>query len=272
MMSSSTRACRRKCCFAVILILTVGTAMIAMAWQQQQPKIHPNRRQAIQESILKAVGGGLVVATWHPNAAMAASGDNNNNNEFVAFDVNPFKFEIPKSWNVIVKPNPKKPPKDGKIFSALDFGTGAVLTVVQEQVCSKTDYALMEKQCDLVAGGTTIFNKETFSKDVTKLLRRHDDRDNVALQGTTALDRVDMDNDDEAKKFNVFATTSIPTGGTYKDQIGLDQPYMISRLVQGQVRLVDNDRIFSLWLSAPSDEWRKPVDGTRLLQVWASVE
>lgn len=216
--------------------------------------------------MIQQIGGvsSLLTTIIAPQIAQAAGEE-----EFVPYSVAPFSFEIPKSWNVIVKPGSN--PKDGKLFSALDFGTGAVVTVVQEQICSRADYALNEKkQCDIVEGETPPFGSSTFSKDVTKLLRRHDDRDNAALQGTTQLDQVEAITD---ATFKTFATTTIPTGGTYQDRMGLDQPYVITRTVQSQV-VVDkeNNRVLSLWLSAPTDEWRKPVVGTKLLQVWASVK
>ena len=87
------------------------------------------------------------------------------------------------------------------------------------------------------------------------------------------LDRVEKLGSKGSRSFNVFASTSLPTGGTYQDRMGLDQPYMITRTVQSQVRVdeYNNERILSLWLSAPSDEWRKPLVGTKLLQVWASI-
>ena len=30
--------------------------------------------------------------------------------------------------------------------------------------------------------------------------------------------------------------------------------------------------LLTLWLSAPSDEWQKPVMGTKLNQIWRSVK
>jgi hypothetical protein len=227
-----------------------------------QPVASSSRRQVLERFTAPGLLS-LCTIIASPEIASAAAEE-----EFVSMAVAPFSFEIPKSWKVIVKPN--STPKDGKLFSALDLGTGAVLTIVQEQICSRAEYALNDKQCDLVAGESPTFGPETFSKDVTKLLRRHDDRDNVALQGISTLDRVQVQS---GETFQVFSTTTIPTGGTYQDRMGLDQPYVLTRTVQSQVR-VDNpsSRVYSLWLSAPTDEWRKPIVGTRILQVWTSVK
>jgi len=254
-----TKTRRHKLVWMLILV-----ASPALAWQ---PQIHPNRRQAIQTIL-----AGCVAA---PRTVSAAAVD-----EFVPYSVAPFSFEIPKSWKVTVKPSPGKP-KDGKVFSALDSETGAVLTVVQEQICSRTDYALNEKKCDLVGGdgsGSSVFAEATFDQDVTKLLRRYNDRDNVVIegypysviQGTTALDRVERDA--LPGSFQAFITSSIPTGGTYLGKDAREQPYATTRTVQSRVRVVDNDRVMSVWLSAPTDEWRKPLVGTQLLQVWGSIQ
>lgn len=265
---------------------------------QSIPRVNipSNRREIIQQSI-KSVAGACVAASWmsspmmRPSVANAATESTNvatTTGDFVSYTVDPFTFELPKSWKVIVNKRPsaatdgttKKKATGGKIFSAIDFSTGAVVTVVEEKICSPAEYASDNVQCDIVAsnGGTTAdvlpfsSSTTTLSKDLSKLLIRHDDRDNVALQGTTALDSVEAAKT-KASSWDVFATTTIPTGGTYRDGMGIDQPSMMTRTVQTKVVKSDDNpnMVMSLWLTAPSDEWGKPATGMKLRQSWKSI-
>uniref|UniRef100_A0A7S1ZIT9 Uncharacterized protein n=1 Tax=Ditylum brightwellii TaxID=49249 RepID=A0A7S1ZIT9_9STRA len=85
----------------------------------------------------------------------------------------------------------------------------------------------------------------------------------------------------------------MPSGGTYRDSMGIYRPSTIDRNVKAKAVVVNDDnrndsttttapsseslgaagtRILSLWLSAPSDEWQKPVMGIKLNQIWSSVK
>ena len=256
-----------------------------------------SRREIIQQGITSVAGACIAATSWgsSPSATNAATESTNaatNTGDFVSYTVEPFTFELPKSWKVIVnkKPNAatdgiaKKKATDGKLFSAMDFSTGAVVTVVEEKICSPVEYASNNVQCDIVAsnGGTADalpFSSSitSLSKDFSKLLIRHDDRDNAALQGTTALDSVETVESSikttKASSWDVFATTTIPTGGTYRDGMGFDQPSMMTRTVQTKVVKSDDNSnsVMSLWLTAPTDEWGKPATGMKLRQSWKSI-
>lgn len=233
-------------------------------------KMLEERRQVLQNLVTTAGSAAIGLVGFSPPAKAA-------DESFIDYHVPPFSFELPKSgWKVLVKPNNSKI-TGPKIFSALDFNTGAVLTVVEEKPCAPAQFAgvtggAAKQRCDMLLPSVEdkiLFSETTLSKDISKLLVRYDDRDNAALQGTTSLDSIEAKN--YSKSLDLVATTTIPTGGTYKDTLGLDRPYTILRKVQARVVIL-NDIVFSLWLSAPMDEWRKPVTGARLLQIWASVE
>jgi hypothetical protein len=143
-----------------------------------------------------------------------------------------------------------------------------------------------------------LFSEEsTRAKDVTKLLIRHDDRDNAVLQGTSQLQSYTKGDGngkgDDDGVVELMATTVLPSGGTYRDTMGLDQPSTITRMVKAKAKVVailappqkDSDSsstpkptttttstdVYSVWLSAPEDEWQNPAMGTRLRQTWESV-
>ena len=267
---------------------------------KEQPQYGPtncalNRRQVLQQSISStAVAAGWISSyqvVLPPSVTNAATESiTTTTDDFVSYTVDLFTFELPKSWKVIVNKKssaatdtqPKQKKTDGKLFSAIDFATGAVVTVVEEQICSPAEYAVDIKKCDIVAstGGEAatmpFSSSSTLSKDISKLLIRHDDRDNAALQGITALESVEAaDNDSRTKvsSWNVFATTNIPAGGTYKDGMGADQPNMIARRVQTKVVKEDDNpqRVVSLWLTAPTDDWGKPATGLKLRQSWKCI-
>lgn len=250
----------------------------AMAWQPASPP--PPRPPKLSErrhvlNSLIAVAGSVSGFSSFSTCTNAAGATD----EFVSYEVSPFSFDLPNSgWKALVKPNN---PKGPKMFAALDFNTGAALTVVEEQACSPAQYATTTsgssssaQRCDLLlpsGQGELLFSDTSLSKDVSKLLIRYDDRDNVALEGITVLDSVQPIPSGKNTSFDLVATTTIPTGGTYQDTLGLDRPYTILRKVEARVVCL-GDRILSLWLSAPVDEWRKPVTGAKLLQILASVQ
>ena len=79
----------------------------------------------------------------------------------------------------------------------------------------------------------SLFSKETLTSDISKLLIRHDDRDNKVLQGTTKMDTYEYDdesfvdgrgasvngNNSKRRVVNVYSTTTLPISGTYRDGI-----------------------------------------------------
>jgi hypothetical protein len=186
------------------------------------------------------------------------------------------------------------------MFSAIDLQSGSVITVIQEQACNMKEYAQSQKTCDLLlpsagpndgnTGKQLLFSGETVAKDVSKLLIRHDDRDNAVLLGTTKLDSYKLQVNPSSKNdvLDLIATTTIPSGGTYRDTMGIDRPNTIDRRVKAKAVVVTNGKgdgdggaapgvttrtsILSIWLSAPLDEWQKPVMGTKLANIWDSVK
>jgi len=288
----------------LLVALQVCSFFVAttQAWQQlwptswrQKPSLHLSdhsglpsnnsigRRHLFQKSLSSAAA--LLVATSPANAAHTTAAVE----ETIAYTVDPFSFELPKSWKVIVNKTPgakadfflgaASSANDGKVFSALDFGTGAVLTVVHEQICTPAEYAASDdKQCDILAAANSAMpfsSPDILSKDVSKLLIRHDDRDNAVLQGTTVLESVEAvsNSNKNSQAWNVFATTNLPTGGTYRDTMGLDQPAMLARKVQTKVIKFDNDpnHIITLWYTVPIDDWNKPTTGLKLREIWKSI-
>lgn len=203
-------------------------------------------------------------------------------NTDVTVEVEDFSFSIPSNWKIITKPpssnekiTKKKPMQT--LFSAIDFQSGSVLTVVQEQACNVQEYAQSQNACDVVLpSGKVLFSEETLPKDLSKLIIRHDDRDNAALQGTTKLNSYQLEGANQ-NIVNVVATTTIPSGGAYRDTMGIDRLSTIDRDVRAKVVVLDQSsqgkgtRILSLWLSAPSDEWQKPIMGFKLNEIWKNV-
>jgi len=189
------------------------------------------------------------------------------------YAIDGFTVGIPSSWKVITKP-PSKKGTASKLFSAIDLQSGSVITVVREQACSIQEYAQSQQTCDVVLPqGKVLFSEETLAKDISKLLIRHDDRDNAVLQGTTKLDSYQLDLNRNV--VDLIATTSLPSGGTYRDTMGIDRPNTIDRRVKAKAVVEEGQGgcgIFTLWMNAPLDEWQKPVMGIKLNQIWDSVK
>jgi len=246
-----------------------------------------------------------------PNDALAANPNNDATNasalkpDVINFPIQDFTVSIPANWKVTsnsstdnkdkIKSTTSKSNRTPKIFSAIDLQSGSVLTVVEEQTCSAQEYAQSTNSCDLLLPPLKrIFSQDTIDKDISKLLIRHDDRDNTALQGTTKLDSytlgsADTDANANANVLDLIATTILPSFGTYRDTMGIDRPNTIERRVKakalvksaipqtsvedGQELLVggESTRILTLWLSAPKDEWQKPVMAIKLNKIWDSI-
>ena len=188
----------------------------------------------------------------------------------IEYTVEDFKVTLPENWKVITKYDATKSPSTPTIFSAIDFNSGAVISVVREEACSVADYARTSfekassktknaKKCDFVLKsteeGVNLFSTEGYEKDASKLLIRHDDRDNAVLRGVSKVDTAELvgkgglrrvppngssvsGNADSVKVesyssslLELGATTTIPTGGTYRDTMGLEQPNTIDRKV-----------------------------------------
>mmetsp|Transcript_28113 Transcript_28113/g.64335 ORF Transcript_28113/g.64335 Transcript_28113/m.64335 type:complete len:289 (-) Transcript_28113:103-969(-) len=224
-----------------------------------------------------------------PQKARAANDSEKND-----FIVDGFKFSIPSNWKVTSKPQmdasntdnkSKSEQKNPKLFSAIDFQSGSVITVVRERACNAQEFAQSADSCDvLIPSGHMIFSDDTIAKDISKLLLRHDDRDNAVLQGTTRLDSYEYQSN--SNTLDVGATTTLPSVGTYRDSLGIDRQNTLDRKLKAKSLLQvspknENEeksleyqapRILTLWLSAPVDEWQKPVMGTKLNQVWESIK
>ena len=226
--------------------------------------------------------GAVLLVSSNSSTANAVSDDPTKASTDVTVEVEDFSFSIPSNWKVFTKPpssnekmTKKKPMQT--LFSAIDFQSGSVLTVVQEQACNVQEYAQSQNICDVVLpSGKVLFSEETLPKDLSKLIIRHDDRDNTALQGTTKLNSYQLEGVNQ-NIVNVVATTTLPSGGTYRDTMGIDRLSTIDRDVKAKVVVLDQSsegkgtRILSLWLSAPSDEWQKPIMGFKLNEIWKNV-
>ena len=232
----------------------------------------------------------------------------------VDYVVKDFTITLPSTWNIITKFDDKSDKKKPTptIFSAIDFNSGSVVSVVQEEACDLNEYAKSSfgsssssdksspsKICDFLLKDNplSLFSTETYPKDASKLLIRHDDRDNAVLQGLSQLEDSQLFGESKAASssssssssplLELRATTTIPSGGTHRDTMGLEQPNTIDRKVVAKAvaststntststdtsTTTATTKVVSIWLSAPLDEWQKPVMGTKLTQIWDSVK
>jgi len=196
------------------------------------------------------------------------------------YTVQDFSVALPVNWKVITKYDEKmtKPPSTPTLFSAIDFNSGAVISIVKEEACSVSEYARSSfekskknptKQCDFALRNTSeegtiqvLFSPETYEKDASKLLVRHDDRDNAVLRGVSRIeestltakggrrrrhsippsqqslsltsDMVSTTDSYSSSLLELRATTTIPTSGTYQDGMGIEQPNTIDRKVRAK--------------------------------------
>ena len=197
--------------------------------------------------------------------------------KMIVYTVQDFSVALPVNWKVITKYDEKatKPPSTPTLFSAIDFNSGAVLSIVKEEACSVSEYARSSfekskkkpmKKCDFAIRNTSeegttqvLFSPETYEKDASKLLLRHDDRDNAVLRGVSRMeesaltvkggrrrrhsippselpssfksDVTSTTDSFSSPLLELRATTTIPTSGTYRDGMGLEQPNTIERKV-----------------------------------------
>ena len=244
-----------------------------------------DRRSVI--SIVGSTATGILFAP--PEDALATTSETVKSKPEVSdYIIDDFTVSIPSNWKVTIKPpvdsntNKSKRGQNPKLFSAIDLQSGGVITVVREQACNAQEYAQSMNSCNIVLPDNLIFSENTIAKDISKLLIRHDDRDNTALQGTTKLDSYDLNRN----VLDLTATTTLPSGGVYRDTMGIDRPNTIDRRLKAkalvtvaptsandeQKSIGQSTSVLTLWLSAPSDEWQKPVMGTKLNEVWDSIK
>eukprot|EP00550_Attheya_septentrionalis_P003960 CAMPEP_0198290506 /NCGR_PEP_ID=MMETSP1449-20131203/8344_1 /TAXON_ID=420275 /ORGANISM="Attheya septentrionalis, Strain CCMP2084" /LENGTH=256 /DNA_ID=CAMNT_0043989015 /DNA_START=419 /DNA_END=1189 /DNA_ORIENTATION=- len=183
-------------------------------------------------------------------------------------EVDNFSLSIPSSWTVVTK---NKEGQSGQLFSAIDLKSGTVVNVVRERPCEMKLYVEEPKKCDLFIPSTGLLSDETIQRDVSKLVVRYDERDNAVLDGVTRIESFTRKKG-SSTGIEIEAVTTIPTGGTYRDGMGLDQPYTLDRIVKGHAVVQANGSLVSIWLSAPADEWNQPVSGIRLRQVYESIK
>jgi hypothetical protein len=262
----------------------------------------PVGRRALFQSLVVGVGVSTAwIAAPALAAAPAAPSLEKEKPMFTQYTSDVFSLQVPTSWNVITKLGSSKKPSTttggSTLFSAIDFQSGSVITIVREHACSIQEYASSSttststsSTCDLLLPSSALLFSEESSnraKDVTKLLIRHDDRDNAVLQGTSQLQSYSKGDSNGDGVVELMATTVLPSGGTYRDTMGLDQPSTITRMVKAKAKVetilapsqkdssttttTTSTDVYSVWLSAPEDEWQNPAMGTRLRQTWESV-
>jgi hypothetical protein len=236
---------------AASLIFSVTTALPALAAQDGEE------------------GDGVVTLVDDSESATDASLDASLDDPPVAkektveYTIQDFAVVLPVNWRIITRydETSSKPSSTPTLFSAIDFNSGAVISVVREEACSVSEYAKSSfekskknsKKCDfaLRGEGSSLFSIETYEKDASKLLIRHDDRDNAVLKGVSSIEDSKLtqnggfrrsspslsgENDSMIDSYSsslleVQATTTIPTSGTYRDAMGLEQPNTIARKV-----------------------------------------
>jgi hypothetical protein len=195
--------------------------------------------------------------------------------KMIEYTVQDFTVALPANWKVITRYDEKaakKPPSTPTLFSAIDFNSGAVISIVKEEGCSINEYAKSSfetsknanknnapanKRCNFVLKNANndegIFSAETYEKDASKLLIRHDDRDNAVFRGMSTIEESNLNGEPSSSSassettaststststdsyssslLELRATTTIPTSGTYRDTMGLEQLNTIDRKV-----------------------------------------
>jgi len=123
----------------------------------------------------------------------------------VDYLVKDFTVSLPDNWKVLTEfdkdeVGSAKGASYPTLFSAVDVRTGSFLTVVQEEACGLEDLAKSKDPgsplvCDFVQpkeGAPPLFSTETYTRDATQLLIRHDDREkaNSALLGGSSISKL----------------------------------------------------------------------------------
>mmetsp|Transcript_3868 Transcript_3868/g.8133 ORF Transcript_3868/g.8133 Transcript_3868/m.8133 type:complete len:297 (-) Transcript_3868:342-1232(-) len=188
-----------------------------------------------------------------------------------------FFVSVPTAYKVIVNKIKPDAPASGKLFSALDLKSGTAITVYRENACPIDLYASQPKLCDVAlpsgsdADGA-LLSEQTVQKDATRMLRRYDDRDNAVLGGASTLESVERMSDGG---IFMIANTVLPTGGAYRDEMGITRESTITRVVRARVALQTDGSgarsLLGVWVNSPEDEWRKPAAGIALRRVVESM-
>lgn len=197
--------------------------------------------------------------------------------ESVKIETSSYSINIPSSWKVINRKSDSLIGQNGVLLSVLDPQGGSTVSVVREQACPASKYFEQPKLCDLVLpkdGVLDFSSQEVTEAIVKKMVIRRDDRDNAALGAEpTSLDQISRLDDHHV---DFVGSTSIPTGAVKKDAIGRTVQESIVRVAKMKTSIQELDGeespcLLSVWVSAPLDEWQKPLTGIRLQQVVDSV-
>ena len=193
------------------------------------------------------------------------------------YETSSYSMMLPSSWKVVSQRKDNLN-QNGLLFSAIDLKGGATVTVVREQACPVQEYFEKPKLCDLPVPkeGLIFSSEESMNGVLKKAVIRRDDRDNAVLGANpTKIDAMTRIDDRHAE---LVASTEIPTGAVKKDAIGRTVQESIVRVVKTKISIqqLEEDSsaapsLLSVWMSAPLDEWQKPVSAIRLQQAVDSV-
>lgn len=191
---------------------------------------------------------------------------------------NKFSISVPSTFSIITNKIGSDTTTSGQIFSALDLNSGTVITVHRESACPIDQYVSQPKTYDFVLPNEAdgpLLSEQTMKRDATKMIIRHDDRDNAVLGGTSTLQSIERVKEGPNDGIVMVANTNLPTGGTYQDEMGLRRESTITRVVKARVVVQTGESgsksFLGVWISSPLDEWQKPVMGTRLRQIIQSI-
>lgn len=228
--------------------------------------------------LTSSVGGSSSIAL----AAEVAVADAKNDFAEYASKKDKFSLQVPTGFKVVSKIGSPMSigGKGERLFSAIDLTSGTVVTVHRERACEVSEYFSKPDRCSLVLPkDAPLMSEGTLRKDATKLLIRHDDRDNAVLGGSSTLRTVEMfDGGPGGGAAYLVADTVLPTGGTYRDEMGLMKESTITRVVKARVVSQsaegdDNDvSLLGIWVSAPLDEWQNPAMGFRLNKIMENIQ
>ena len=130
-----------------------------------------DRRSVI--SIVGSTATGILFAP--PEDALAITTETGKSKpEVYDYIIDDFTVSIPSNWKVTSKPpvdsntNKSKRGQNPKLFSAIDFQSGGVITVVREQACNAQEYAQSINSCNIVLpSDNLIFSENTIDKDIS---------------------------------------------------------------------------------------------------------
>ena len=250
---------------------------------------------AITFASLTTVGGfpEPVMAEPITSTLSISESDNQKDTSLQPIETPSYSLTLPSNWKIITsaKRNGADDQQTGVLLSVLDLHGGATVTVVRERACPAQEYFNQPTRCDLPlpANGGLQFHNDgdnslaatapTTQSMVRKLLIRRDDRDNAVLGAAPST--LESWTRRDGLHADLVSSTSIPTGATTKNAIGQTVEDMLVRVAKAQVGIQQEERsggqatapnlLLSVWVSAPLDEWQKPVSGIRLQQVVDSI-